>query len=661
MSETTVTFLDYNTVSSVYTPSVRVFNLEITQQAASVYAAAMEQLRDALSAVEADVNDTDSIDTALTILGNLDAWSKYLYVEGGVEKTNDTLGIPDYNNSNGGNPILVKDLGTMDRYMAENVDRLIRTLRAAGCDPISKTSFNSDSLSFVFQKLLINDKNTYGIDAIVSNALAAAQQARIVTNVWTQSDSIQQLLMVDYITRGNTLLYDQMSGLKTAIDINQSTLTYLNSLQDLMNQKDPEHFILALQDLSGDISIKASDAYSTFEKDTFNQELSNVPKFTSDTIRQFLSSGAGVSSTAEPPIDQTTGVALGAFQNISGTQMTEEQMYSILQTYLNSKGEGDHTVSLITSPSSLPTPGIHGQIDYNVAVTATIPGASDEDKTTWWRAFFAVNHTYTTDADYAALINDPSTQTAFAAYVQQMAPLIIPLQNTDPPTSLINALGSYYSSQDPPRLLTLSTTLTFPGLTGGTDYLAVLNTEVPPDKFTDAERLKIWQVFMVGEGYKLGGHNESGFNPDLNSLATQANFKAYFTQIQDILFDRSIDTRLNRILQNLQYLMDQIQLQAGDDGKPLKDQLQIVYNDFNNISKNSGSVSDWVKDYNTGNVGGYQKNLNNTIVASQSLNDTKSEELKNVMFIYEEFYKSATAMLSSLQQLLVKLAGAISR
>lgn len=61
------------------------------------------------------------------------------------------------------------------------------------------------------------------------------------------------------------------------------------------------------------------------------------------------------------------------------------------------------------------------------------------------------------------------------------------------------------------------------------------------------------------------------------------------------------------------------------------------------------------------NAGKLQQNLTNAITAAQATNDTQKEEVRNSLLVFEEFYKSASAVLTQLSQLIVKAAQNISR
>jgi hypothetical protein len=317
-----------------------------------------------------------------TILQALDTWSQYQYVQNGQQLTLNTT-IPDP--ANPGSTLKLSDLGTMDRYMAQDVDTLMREFRAAGYDPVNSNPSTSlptyvytkpgIGLSDVAAELFGTNASLYNVAGSITQAITDAQQARITTNVWSQSQSIQQLLMVDYISTGNTLLFGQMSQLKSAIDLNQSALTYLNSLQDLMNQKDPQSFVLALQDLSGSIGASSS-TYSQFEQDSFNQQLQNVAKFSDSDVSSYLKNILGLTPTATPSAATTAGTALGAFQALSPTYLA-----STLNQYLTNQGLTTNIASLMPALSD------NANFATPLSTFATANSLSASDQELIWQTF----------------------------------------------------------------------------------------------------------------------------------------------------------------------------------------------------------------------------------------------------------------------------------
>lgn len=332
---------------------------------------------------------------------------------------------------------------TMDQYMAQGLDKLVRTLRSAGWDPL----VGGDATG-ALTAVTGTDSTIYNVNGILGQSVSAAAQAHIIGNAMgTDSRSLQQVLMVDYVSRGNEILFNEMTLLKEAIDINQQSLSYLNALQDLMNQKDPQKFILQLQDLNGvQIANNPQSQYDNFEKDTYNQALGTIAKFQGD---------------------------------------------GNLVTYLNGLSATD----------------------------PTIPGGTPNG----------------------------STPLSAQAFVE------------------IN-----------------------------------------------------------------------------NAVATFGTISAA------------------TIIRNLEYLRDEITSKGGSSGSGLVGSINKIISDFQSLPP-PNPVQTWIQDVQEGKEGQFQRDLGNAIVSSQSFNDTQRENLREVMFVFEEFYKSATGLLSRLTQLIEKMADGIAR
>lgn len=69
----------------------------------------------------------------------------------------------------------------------------------------------------------------------------------------------------------------------------------------------------------------------------------------------------------------------------------------------------------------------------------------------------------------------------------------------------------------------------------------------------------------------------------------------------------------------------------------------------------------YIRDFRDGAVNEYQRNLSRALVAAQSLNDSEKEELRRRFYEFEEFYKSASSIMSKISQILEKIAQNISR
>lgn len=60
-------------------------------------------------------------------------------------------------------------------------------------------------------------------------------------------------------------------------------------------------------------------------------------------------------------------------------------------------------------------------------------------------------------------------------------------------------------------------------------------------------------------------------------------------------------------------------------------------------------------------AGGFQQNITFAITSAENLNDTQKETVRNYLFIFEEYYKSASAALQAITQIIQKMAQNIAR
>jgi hypothetical protein len=118
------------------------------------------------------------------------------------------------------------------------------------------------------------------------------------------------------------------------------------------------------------------------------------------------------------------------------------------------------------------------------------------------------------------------------------------------------------------------------------------------------------------------------------------------------------------------------------DPNSLQGRLKATLDDINAVFKTAGGdpitsstpladaysgFSKWMLDnYGSTGIGSntageIQQNITNAITAGQSLNDTQKESVRQFLFIFEEFYKSASAILQSLTQIVERIAQALGR
>lgn len=106
---------------------------------------------------------------------------------------------------------------------------------------------------------------------------------------------------------------------------------------------------------------------------------------------------------------------------------------------------------------------------------------------------------------------------------------------------------------------------------------------------------------------------------------------------------------------------------GGVDPNSLLAKLKGVLADLNTAGVSSGNFAaaqSWTLDGYTSTAGGggqIQQNLTNAVTAGQSLNDTQTQSVRQYLYLFEEYYKSASAVLTKISQLIEKIGQNISK
>lgn len=110
---------------------------------------------------------------------------------------------------------------------------------------------------------------------------------------------------------------------------------------------------------------------------------------------------------------------------------------------------------------------------------------------------------------------------------------------------------------------------------------------------------------------------------------------------------------------------------AGSDTDPgtLLFQLHQIKTDMLGSAASPGAnLEDWILDSydlinqgSSSDAGKLQSNLTTAITAAQSLNDSQKEDVRRFLFIFQEYYQSASAVLSKITQIIEKMAQKISQ
>lgn len=123
----------------------------------------------------------------------------------------------------------------------------------------------------------------------------------------------------------------------------------------------------------------------------------------------------------------------------------------------------------------------------------------------------------------------------------------------------------------------------------------------------------------------------------------------------------------SKLLTEMQVLSGQTPSGARGDPTSLLGTIRQVYNDlpanfqFSTVEK--WALDNYVSHGSSGAAAGgvLQNNLSTAIVAAENLNDTQKEKVRRYLFIFQEYYQSASAILSSLTQIVQKMAQKISQ
>lgn len=138
--------------------------------------------------------------------------------------------------------------------------------------------------------------------------------------------------------------------------------------------------------------------------------------------------------------------------------------------------------------------------------------------------------------------------------------------------------------------------------------------------------------------------------PDNNSAAALSAFAALKNNLDSMITQLSAITPAANL----------------NDPGTLLYQLKIVQSDMG--SGNITSLKSWILDsYDNFDSGGstdtgkFQSNLTTAVTAAQSLNDSQKEDVRRFLFIFQEYYQSASAVLAKITQIIEKMAQKISQ
>jgi hypothetical protein len=456
MTQTAVNFTidTWNSAGQIVGQSydTRIFDFEQTQAEVNYYGDCIQQLENVFSS--GNFTDTSELQTFKDNLYALEAWSQ-LKDASDYDPETQTV-VPQYNVTTSGsttpnafNPgtalaalgylpqttsISANLTDAMSQDMATQLVNLNNLLSSVGYNTQDPTASNaslsqlgaalSTLQSFTTQITVQNPTNpavttqqtVSQFTVALQNAMNSLATATITDDAESGASSLQEVLQTDYIALGNELIYNEMSQLQEAMNANQTALSYLNSVQDLMNQKSPQQFTLDLAQLSttnpqtlvGQTST--GSAYDTFESGNFQPDINGQAYFANNpALAQYCetSPGSGVYKTnlfVQAFNEQLSGGSQSAYT------FSLQQIYNnlgALVTSLEAATAGNTSASsdIISSIQAVQNDMLQASGNTLVTPTSTNPnpppsGESTTDVTTWVDDM-TTNSTYQNDLSNA--------------------------------------------------------------------------------------------------------------------------------------------------------------------------------------------------------------------------------------------------------------------
>lgn len=220
-----------------------------------------------------------------------------------------------------------------------------------------------------------------------------------------------------------------------------------------------------------------------------------------------------------------------------------------------------------------------------------------------------------------------------------------------PNSTLMGYSGRYIYSIAFPRLSTLANGMTIPALPPVESY-----------KLFSATLTIRYEKFLVPNSITASG--EALF---AKLLSYKARLSALLPQISailgsDALEENSLYGRAAAVLSNLKTLFV-----GGSSTAPI--QAENLTGPTQGVER-AKALFRWLTDSNAiaaslkvGSLqpGDSQTAISAAITSAEGLNDTQKEAVRNFLFVFEEFYKSASAALQRISQMIEKMAGNINR
>jgi len=556
------------------------------------------------------------------------------------------------------------------------------TIPPNGTDPVKMTQDQANALQQLSAtSLVLQSLFTFASTAVASNR------------------SLQTIVELEFVQTGNTLLGDQLDNLENALTATQTTVNNLTTLQELHNQiKIPS---------TGTFPMPTGTTPSAFQ--------SAYVSTASDFFHPIAPAGVGIPGiSADPSV-------LNNYQVVSGLQanmtIVTPSMLSNYQSFISNVALDQAASTSFGVPNA--TIGVKNGTDsngnplYDVFSVTYNPDGTQTSTTIGTGYSLGPSTLYTTPdvitfvpkADYTA-----DFKTATGMNSTSVTPAFIRTDGQGFPVSAISPGLSYFSTGNPSATFladpnyALSTILSSLNKLKGTQVqLSSTAIGIPNinTSTTSAALSTVNLAWQLATGITTGffrlpvfADNHTTISANLGTLGS--SWLTYASGLKEYIVDRTKPSDSVNFMQRLVTVRMTLSAQVPKlsaitplingavDPSSLLAKLKTVLNDLNTVfvTKSGAPVtsstpiasaiaglSNWLLDNyaqtfaagTTNTSGQIQQNLTFAITAGQSLNTTQQETVRRFLFVFEEYYKAASAVLQQITQFLQHIAQNISR
>lgn len=483
--------------------------------------------------------------------------------------------------------------------MAQQLTSLFSTLSSVGV-PTGSSPITITSTQLASWKDLVN--------------VTGLLQGLITFAATTNNRSIQALIELDYVKTGNDMLSQQLTPLQNALETTQSALNNLATLQQIHNQvyfptKGPLSTVTGFHFIGTQATSTLIKGYQSAASAYFGTPIVPTigdPYDISDPVTNYLFNLA-------QKINEDPGYAIMGVIGNNNTSLSQMTV-NFNDTHLNFLSREQLPPAVISKFHLV----LHSPTSENLL--NDVPGGAGGNHT-----YFEYNTNDTTIA------NGDTYETNSLLYTLEIAKDALKLGYTIDGNNLTVPYGDplrYTNKLAPYNTLNLANGLP-----------SILPPLIQP-KLVDAK----------------------------NKLVTLlASLSAQITSLSGIV---------PRIPPGA--------VPGTEDPAGLTAKMRTVYTDLLNTLKTSSGaritastsyadaysgVSKWLLDgYNTSqsdpahsSSGAFQQDITFAITSAQSLNDSQKESVRRFLYVFEEYYKSAAAILTALKDIITRMAQAVGR